>query len=90
MQVWPVQDAKAQFSEFLDACMAEGPQMVTWRGAAALVPVSEWRRLQAAQRQNPVQQALHVATGAGCRAELLAPVSIWQVRLDCVSLAAPT
>ena len=42
MQAWPVQDAKAKFSEFLDACLAEGPQMVTKRGAeaAVLVPVS--------------------------------------------------
>jgi antitoxin Phd len=52
MQTWPVQDAKARFSEFLGACMAEGPQMVTKRGAeaAVLVPVEEWRRLQAAAR----------------------------------------
>lgn len=52
MQRWPVQEAKAKFSEFLDACIAEGPQMVTKRGveAAVLVPVDEWRRLQAAAR----------------------------------------
>ncbi len=52
MQTWPVQDAKARFSEFLDRCLAEGPQMVTKRGAeaAVLVPVEEWRRLQAAAR----------------------------------------
>ncbi|WP_449392842.1 type II toxin-antitoxin system Phd/YefM family antitoxin [Eoetvoesiella caeni] len=50
MRVWPVQDAKARFSEFLDACLSDGPQMVTRRGneAAVLVPVAEWRRLQAA------------------------------------------
>jgi antitoxin Phd len=49
MHTWPVQDAKARFSEFLDACLAEGAQMVTRRGteAAVLVPVQEWRRLQA-------------------------------------------
>ncbi len=49
MQTWPVQDAKSRFSEFLDTCLAEGPQMVTKRGAeaAVLVPVSEWRRLHA-------------------------------------------
>lgn len=48
MQAWQVQDAKARFSEFLDACISEGPQMVTKRGseAAVLVPVGEWRRLQ--------------------------------------------
>jgi antitoxin Phd len=52
MQTWPVQDAKAKFSEFLDACMTDGPQMVTKRGAeaAVLVPVDVWMRLQAAAR----------------------------------------
>ena len=35
MKVWPVQDAKARFSEFLDACLTAGPQMVTRRGAEA-------------------------------------------------------
>lgn len=41
MHTWPVQDAKARFSEFLDACLQEGPQMVTRRGVetAVLVPV---------------------------------------------------
>jgi antitoxin Phd len=49
MQSWPVQDAKARFSEFLEKCLTEGPQMVTRRGAeaAVLVPAGEWRRLQA-------------------------------------------
>jgi antitoxin Phd len=52
MQTWPIQDAKARFSEFLETCLAEGPQMVTKRGAeaAVLVPVDEWRRLKAAAR----------------------------------------
>lgn len=52
MQTWPVQDAKARFSEFLETCIAEGPQMVTKRGteAAVLVPVEVWRRMQAASR----------------------------------------
>lgn len=52
MSTWPVQDAKARFSEFLDTCLSEGPQVVTKRGAeaAVLVPVDEWRRLQAAAR----------------------------------------
>jgi antitoxin Phd len=47
MRHWPVQDAKARFSELLDACATEGPQMVTKRGveAAVLVPAAEWRRL---------------------------------------------
>lgn len=52
MKSWPVQDAKARFSEFLDACLSEGPQMVTRRGAeaAVLVPAGEWRRLQTAAK----------------------------------------
>jgi len=47
MKHWPVQDAKARFSELLERCVAEGPQMVTKRGAetAVLVPAKEWRRL---------------------------------------------
>ena len=52
MRTLPVQDAKARFSEFLNACLLEGPQMVTRRGteAAVLVSVQEWRRLQSAGR----------------------------------------
>lgn len=52
MSIWPVQDAKARFSELLEACISEGPQLVTKRGveAAVLVPVEEWRRLQASAR----------------------------------------
>ncbi len=63
MQTWPVQDAKAKFSEFLDACLAEGPQMVTKRGAeaAVLVPVHEWRRLQSAARPSLKQLLLSSA-----------------------------
>ena len=49
---WPVQDAKARFSEFLEASLSEGPQIVTRRGveAAVLVPFEEWRRLQSSAR----------------------------------------
>ncbi|HTT37369.1 MAG TPA: type II toxin-antitoxin system prevent-host-death family antitoxin [Burkholderiales bacterium] len=52
MKSWPVQDAKARFSEFLEKCLTEGPQMVTKRGAeaAVLVAAEEWRRLQASAR----------------------------------------
>lgn len=47
MSHWPVQDAKARFSEFLQASLKEGPQVVTLRGAetAVLIPIAEWRRL---------------------------------------------
>ncbi len=71
MHIWPVQDAKARFSEFLDACITDGPQLVTRRGteAAVLVPIAEWRRLQAAAR--PSLKQLLLADIA--RAETLMP-----------------
>ena len=52
MSIWPVQDAKARFSELLETCLRDGPQMVTKRGAeaAVLVSVNEWRRLQQTAR----------------------------------------
>ena len=61
MSTWPVQDAKARFSELLEACMQEGPQLVTKRGAeaAVLVDVAEWRRLKQAAR--PSLKALLLA-----------------------------
>jgi prevent-host-death family protein len=60
MLTWPVQDAKARFSEFLDTCVSEGPQVVTRRGieTAVLVPIDEWRRLQVAARPSLKQVLL--------------------------------
>ncbi|MEA3640741.1 MAG: type II toxin-antitoxin system Phd/YefM family antitoxin [Lamprobacter sp.] len=60
MLSWPVQDAKARFSEFLDACVSEGPQIVTRRGieTAVLVPIDDWRRLQVAARPSLKQLLL--------------------------------
>jgi antitoxin Phd len=71
MHTWPVQDAKARFSEFLDACIAEGPQVVSRRGAemAVLVPIEQWRRLQAAARPSLKQLLLTDAP----RVEMLVP-----------------
>ncbi len=48
MRAWPVQDAKARFSEMLETCLKDGPQLVTKRGAdaAVLVPVEEWNRVK--------------------------------------------
>lgn len=71
MHSWPVQDAKARFSELLNACVTEGPQLVTRRGAetAVLVPIEEWRRLRAAQR--PSLKQLLLADSA--RTERLVP-----------------
>ncbi|MCE2691488.1 MAG: type II toxin-antitoxin system Phd/YefM family antitoxin [Rubrivivax sp.] len=71
MKTWPVREAKARFSEFLETCLAQGPQMVTKRGAevAVLVPVNEWQRLQAATR--PSLKELLLADQA--RAEWVLP-----------------
>ncbi|MGQ2909567.1 MAG: type II toxin-antitoxin system Phd/YefM family antitoxin [Aliihoeflea sp.] len=47
MKSWPVQDAKARFSDLLATTVKEGPQMVTRRGVdmAVMVPIDEWKRL---------------------------------------------
>lgn len=52
MATWQVQDAKARFSEFLDATLKNGPQVVTRRGVetAVLVPINEWKSLQQTAR----------------------------------------
>lgn len=52
MRTWQVQEAKARFSELLEASLKEGPQVITKRGveAAVLVPVKMWQRLQRASR----------------------------------------
>jgi prevent-host-death family protein len=46
-KIWPLQDAKARFSEVVRAASA-GPQFITVRGEAAAVLVSpgEYRRLK--------------------------------------------
>jgi antitoxin Phd len=51
---WQLQDAKARFSEFLNAALKKGPQVVTRRGVetAVLVPIEEWRRMQQSSRPN--------------------------------------
>lgn len=71
MTSWSVQDAKARFSEFLDTCLKEGPQVVTKRGAeaAVLVPAQEWRRLERSSRPTLKQLLLAEAP----RAELAIP-----------------
>jgi antitoxin Phd len=52
MRTWPVQDAKARFSAFLEASMREGPQLVSKRrvASAELIPIEEWQRLRRAAR----------------------------------------
>lgn len=52
MKAWPVQDAKARFSELLETCLKDGPQVVTRRGtqSAVLISFAEWERLQLSAR----------------------------------------
>jgi antitoxin Phd len=71
MKSWPVQDAKARFSEMLDTCLTEGPQLITKRGAdaAVLVPVKDWQMLKRAAK--PTLKALLLANVA--RGELNVP-----------------
>lgn len=71
MRAWPVQDAKARFSEMLETCLREGPQVVTKRGAeaAVLVPATDWQKLQRAAR--PTLKALLLTDEA--RGELHIP-----------------
>jgi antitoxin Phd len=72
MKLWAVQDAKARFSEFLDSCLSEGPQVVTRRGVeeAVLVPASVWRRMQ--EHARPTLKELLLADEP--RAELDIPL----------------
>ncbi|MGA3195100.1 MAG: type II toxin-antitoxin system Phd/YefM family antitoxin [Terriglobales bacterium] len=71
MASWQVQDAKARFSEFLNATIKNGPQIVTRRGVetAVLVPIEEWNRLRAAARPGLKDLLL----GPGPRFENLVP-----------------
>ena len=87
MSSWQLQEAKARFSEFLDAALKKGPQVVTRRGveAAVLVPVEEWRGLQR-ESQPSIKELL---LGAGPRFEDLAPKrGRWERRLP-LDLSGP-
>ncbi|MCX7155747.1 MAG: type II toxin-antitoxin system Phd/YefM family antitoxin [Rhodocyclales bacterium] len=72
MNAWSVQDAKARFSELLDTCVSEGPQVVTRRGVetAVLVPIAEWKRLRDAARPSLKQLLLSAST----RSNLTLPI----------------
>lgn len=72
MKAWPVKEAKAHFSELLDTCVSEGPQLVTRRGAetAVLVSVTEWNRLRDAARPSLKELLL----SAAARSNLPLPV----------------
>ena len=70
-RIWPVQDAKARFSEMLATSLSEGPQIVSKRGveAAVLVPIKQWRQLQ--KRARPELKELLLAPEG--RTDMLTP-----------------
>lgn len=49
---WQLQEAKARFSEVVEASLREGPQWITRRGkeTAVLVSAEQWRRTKEAAR----------------------------------------
>lgn len=51
MRHWSEEEAQAKFDEMLDACTAEGAQMIRKRGTVAVVLMTEeWERLNAGSR----------------------------------------
>ena len=77
-EAWQVHEAKARFSEFLEASAKRGPQIVTRRGVetAVLLPIEQWRRLQ--KTVQPDLKALLLAPEA--RTEALTPPRARHVR----------
>ena len=71
MKSWPVQEAKAKFSEMLEDCLAKGPQIVTRRGerAAVLVSAVEWAAIS--ETRKPTLKEWLLASHP--RADLLIP-----------------
>ena len=65
------QDAKAKFSELLNACLSEGPQVVTKRGheTAVLITIKEWNTLK--KLAKPSLKSLLLSEEA--RGELIIP-----------------
>ncbi len=80
MRQWQVQDAKARFSEFLDATLKKAPQVVTRRvvETSVRVPIEEWNRLQKAAR--PGLKALLLSPKAGLRTSFLSAAACGDAR----------
>lgn len=66
MKTWPIKEARARFSEMLDACLEQGPQLVTKRGseAAVLMSMEEWRRLNGSSVRT-LKELLLIDAGRG-------------------------
>ena len=55
---WPLQDAKAHFSELVDAAQREGPQAVTRHGKNAVVVLSHDDYVRLSQATTTLADAL--------------------------------
>lgn len=57
LREWPVQDAKARFSELVGEAGRHGPQLVTRRGRpeAVLVSIEEWERMTKPHARNAIE-----------------------------------
>ena len=71
MKIWSVQDAKSQFSQLLNTCLSEGPQVISRHEleTAVLVSITEWKRLN--QIAHPSLKTLLL--GANDRIDLSLP-----------------
>ena len=80
---WPGQDAKAKFSELLDAALSEGPQIVTKRGVetAVLLPIEQWRKLERMTKPN-LKELLLASGGTDRRPDSAAGVASSPESLD--------
>lgn len=58
MKAWQLQEAKAKFSEVVDAALHEGPQAVTRRGEDAVVILSHQAYIALSQANTTLDDAL--------------------------------
>ena len=60
--LWPVQDAKARFSELLNQCLSDGPLTISRRGVpqAVMVSFAQWHQAIAVR---PTLKELLVSDG---------------------------
>jgi antitoxin Phd len=52
MKTWSLRDAQARLSDLVDACLRDGPQLVTRSSVHAVVrvPADQWQRITAAAK----------------------------------------
>ena len=64
---WQLQDAKNQFSRLVDRAQREGPQVVTRRGADAVVVIAanEYKKLKRRRTRNLVDLLLNAPKVSG-------------------------